>query len=245
MIKVIIYVIDMSDVEELTKILKGMAEGEVSEIEALDAIKKAGPSEISKAEQNLLNEGITEEELQQFCKIHLKSVEEKVERMKSELEKDHPIRTLVLEHEEILNFLEQLEEIKDGWEKEVSEKMKDELQDLSEHMVETEKHHEREEETIFPRMKEKGVTGPRRMMELEHDDLRPKKKELFELSEEPEKNKERIIELIDHITLNLRDHIFKENNILYPSALEELESWDDIAKAGDEIGYCCFTPEKN
>lgn len=233
----------MSKVEELTKILKGMADGGVSEERALEAIKEADPSEISKAEQNLLDEDISESELQQFCKIHLKSVEEKVEKMKNELEKGHPIRTLVLEHEEILNFLDRLDSIKDEWKENLSDNKAKELQDLAEHMVETEKHHEREEETIFPRMRDEGVTGPPRMMELEHDDLKPKKKELFELSEDPEENKERIIELIDYITLNLRDHIFKENNILYPSALEELKDWDDIVKEADEIGYCCFTPE--
>jgi len=78
---------------------------------------------------------------------------------------------------------------------------------------------------------------------MDHEEMWPKKKELKSLSQNPDRNKEDIIELIDYLVLNLRDHIFKENNILYPSALEELVDWDQIKKEGDEIGYCCFTPK--
>ena len=49
-----------------------------------------------------------------------------------------------------------------------------------------------------------------------------------------------------YIIFNLRDHIFKENYILYPSSLEvieEKEVWDDMKKRCDEIGYCSFTFE--
>ncbi|MEK7279398.1 MAG: hypothetical protein AAB090_01970 [Nitrospirota bacterium] len=47
------------------------------------------------------------------------------------------------------------------------------------------------------------------------------------------------------IVLTLRDHIFKENNILYPMALQVIQdknSWDKLKSACDKIGYCCFTP---
>jgi|GEM_PF-1928779 len=45
--------------------------------------------------------------------------------------------------------------------------------------------------------------------------------------------------------LGLRDHIFKENTILYPAAFRAIRDpkvWDDILHKCDEIGYCCFTP---
>jgi len=42
--------------EELYESLEGLAEGEVSEKEALEKIKKATPVEISKAEQRLVQE---------------------------------------------------------------------------------------------------------------------------------------------------------------------------------------------
>ncbi len=47
--------------------------------------------------------------------------------------------------------------------------------------------------------------------------------------------------------MTLRDHIFKENNILYPMAVQvilEPEKWADMKLKCDEIGYCCFTPSE-
>ena len=240
----VIKVIYMS-VEELFEILKGLAEGKVSEKEALEKIKRATPAEISKAEQRLVQEeDFGQEEFKSFCDVHLKAVEDEVEEMKNELEEGHPIRTLILEHEEILEALDKLEEIRGVLKKrELIDSEKEELEHLSEHLVEAEKHHDREEEVLFPRLVKKDITGPVDIMEMDHEEMWPKKKELKSLSQNPDRNKEDIIELIDYLVLNLRDHIFKENNILYPSALEELVDWDQIKKEGDEIGYCCFTPK--
>lgn len=241
---IVIKVVEMS-VEELYESLKGLAEGEVSEKEALEKIKRATPVEISKAEQRLVQEeDFGKEEFKNFCDVHLKAVEEEVEEMKNNLERGHPIRTLILEHEEILEALGKLEEIGEALKKrELTDSEKEELEHLSEHLVEAEKHHDREEEVLFPRLVKKGITGPVDIMEMDHEDMWPKKKKLKNLSKNLNKNKKDIVELIDYLVLNLRDHIFKENNILYPSALEELVEWDQMKKEGDEIGYCCFTPE--
>ncbi|MGB9598396.1 MAG: hemerythrin domain-containing protein [Minisyncoccales bacterium] len=91
-------------------------------------------------------------------------------------------------------------------------------------------------------------------MRQEHEELREKKKELKELSgllqEEIRKTlkifKEKFNEISEFILLVLREHIFKENNILYPMALEviqEKEVWQKMKENCDKIGYCCFTPK--
>jgi hypothetical protein len=43
----------------------------------------------------------------------------------------------------------------------------------------------------------------------------------------------------------LSNHFYKENHILFPTALKAIEAqeWSDIKRQFDEIGYCCFTPE--
>lgn len=231
--------------ENLYKSLKGLTESRLTEEEVLEEIKKATPLEISKAERRLVQEeDLGESQLRDFCKVHLKAVEDKVEDMKKRTGKDHPLYTLISEHEEILKILDELEKIGEAIKNDrLGEDKEEKLIHLSEHLVEAEKHHDREEKVIFPRMEDKGITGPVRIMESDHETMRPKKKELKELSKSPHQNKERIVELIDFLVLNLRDHIFKENNIIYPSALEELEDWDSIKKEADEIGYCWFTPE--
>ena len=53
-------------------------------------------------------------------------------------------------------------------------------------------------------------------------------------------------ELAGFIVPTLREHIYKENNILYPAALQVIEDdrvWQKLKDECDSIGYCCFTPE--
>jgi len=53
---IIVIKVTYMSAEELYESLEGLAEGEVSEKEALEKIKKATPVEISKAEQRLVQE---------------------------------------------------------------------------------------------------------------------------------------------------------------------------------------------
>jgi hypothetical protein len=43
----------------------------------------------------------------------------------------------------------------------------------------------------------------------------------------------------------LSSHFYKENNILFPTALKVISEneWREIREQCDELGYCCFTPE--
>lgn len=49
-----------------------------------------------------------------------------------------------------------------------------------------------------------------------------------------------------YIAGTLTDHIFKEDNILYPTALEILrpQEWDEVLEEFERVGYCSFTPGK-
>jgi hypothetical protein len=230
----------------LKEVLKGVNNGVITENEALEEIKKATPLELSIAEQELLEEGTSTDELKKFCTIHLKALKDKLQEIKLSLDKGHPIHTMISEHEEILKFLDELDNLIEPLKRGVVDEEKKILQDLSEHLVDAEKHHEREEKVLFPELEKRGITGPPRIMRMEHDELRPIKKRLLELSIEPNKNKNEIIELINVLSFKLRDHIFKENNILYPAALDSIKEdiiWENIRMECDRIGYCCFTPE--
>ena len=113
---------------------------------------------------------------------------------------------------------------------------------------------------MFPAVESRGVYGPTEIMRMEHKDLRRYKQELIKLAEEFREQsglteaselgfdeiKRRLASVVDFIQLTLRDHIFKENNILYPAALGVIikaEDWNELKEKCDKIGYCCFTPE--
>jgi len=86
-------------------------------------------------------------------------------------------------------------------------------------------------------------------MWTEHNQIRDRNKELHNLMEnhtsvEFQDFQKQLGEIAGVLRSFLSDHFFKENNILFPSALRVItnDEWEEIRKEFDEIGYCCFTP---
>ena len=180
---------------------------------------------------------------------------DQLESLKNKLPPGHVVHTLVREHDYILGFLDELDAINktvqslDRYDPNRAEWKR--LQVIADHLVEAEPHHEREEEVLFPKLEAKGVTGPPRIMRMEHVDLRHHKHELQNLSRNVGEMdfaefKQELNRVANFLVFHLRDHIYKENNILYPAAIETLDDesvWEQMHAEADEIGYCCFTPE--
>lgn len=249
----------MEKVDKLAGLLKRLNEGEDPEkvkIEAKDFLASVDSSELAFAEQKLVESGLKPEDLRHLCVAHMEMLGDTVEKMKSDLKPGHVVHTLVLEHDKILDFLQKLDEVNgriQGLEK-FDSKNGDFglLQHIAEHLVGAEPHHKREEDVLFPELEQRGVYGPPGIMRMEHEELRARKKKLLELSKNAGKLdfnefKKELDIVSKFIVFTLRDHIFKENNILYPMALDViLESgvWDKMKVKCDKIGYCCFTPSK-
>lgn len=244
-------------IQQLTDILKRLNAGENSagiKQEAKDFLSTVDPIELSTAEQKLIDAGLAPEDLRHLCSAHLELLDDNVEQIKSALEPQHVIDTLIKEHEIILDFLDRLEKINQKIQKsksrDDSQEEFDVLKSIVEHLAAAEPHHQREEKVLFPELEKRGVFGPPEIMRIEHEDLRRYKKELKKLTDEILKTdfsdfKENLNRVAKSIVMILRDHIFKENNILYPTALqviEEKDVWKRMKDDCDKIGYCCFTP---
>lgn len=248
----------MSRVDELVDILKRLNEGdnpdEVRQ-EAKELLKSVDASDLSAAEQKLIEEGLAVEDLRGLCSIHMEVLGDQLEDLRSKLEPGHVVHTLVEEHEMILDFLSKLDKtnksIQQMDEYDPEREEFEMLHHVAEHLVEAEPHHEREEEVLFPELVEKGVSGPPEIMRLEHVALRAQKKRLLELAENAgdmdfDEFKREVNETTNALVPSLTDHIWKENNILYPTAIELIKEetvWEELKLACDQIGYCCFTPE--
>ena len=117
--------------------------------------------------------------------------------------------------------------------------------------MDAEKHYLREENVLFPFLEKQGITEPHRIMWMEHNQIRDRKKQLRTLIENynalglPD-FKRQLDENSRALNNILSGHFFKENNILFPTALRVVtdEEWKGIRKEFDEIGYCCFTPQR-
>ncbi len=110
-------------------------------------------------------------------------------------------------------------------------------------------HYLREENVIFPYCDKHGFSGPPQVMWTEHNQIRDIEKGMFGLMDEGQKlpYKEFIEKLTRFASLQqqtLINHFFKENNILFPHALELFTSaeWEAARREFDKIGYCPFTP---
>jgi len=250
----------MDKVQELTQLLKRLNAGEdpaTVKKEAQEFLSSVDASDLSIAEQQLLDEGLSRADLQNLCTVHLQILGDQVGKLTESLPPDHVISTLVGEHETILCFLDEL-----WWLNECIGKMEAynpeddkfrKLAHIAGHLVAAELHHQREEDILFPALEERGVYGPTVIMKEEHAQLRARKQELEKLADNVsemdfEDFKSRLAEVVDYIVPTLRDHIFKENNILYPTALKVIDEraiWLRLKKECDKIGYCCFTPPEN
>lgn len=245
-------------IKELTIVLRELNEKGLTEElkgKGLELVKSISPLELSIAEQGLIEEGMDPSELRHLCEIHMMVLKGELEKLQSNICKGHVLYTLIEEHELILGFLRELEEVTntilslDSFDENRKEFSR--VTELIINILDAEPHHKREEDVLFPELEGRGVTGPTRIMRMEHDDLRKKKKELKTLSESVstldfQEYKKELKRLSNAICFDLKDHIFKENYILYPTALESIESeakWNSMKSECDNIGYCTFTPE--
>lgn len=248
------------DRENIKQLLTKLHEAKPEELEkvkqeAQSYFKDIDPKELALAEQELIQEGIERKELKRLCDVHLEVMKEQLgaQAKRLKLPKSHPISILKDEHKVIKRNLKKLkntlEKLKLADSIVQAKRQINTLKELSHFFLETEKHHQREEEAIFPRLEAHGITEPPQIFKEDHIEFKAKKKALSEIALSAEnKNfkefQEAISPIIEFLVKNLEEHIYKEDNILYPMSIQTLEKdeWKDVRKQFDIIGYCCFAP---
>jgi PAS domain S-box-containing protein len=216
-------------------------------------LKDTKPEDIAKIEQELVKEGMPREELQRLCDVHMAVFGEQVQDQELHIPAGHPISILIEEHRALLEKAERLttlvKMIDEACDSVYVGDALTELQTVVKDFQDSEKHYLREENVLFPIMEKHGVTEPPAIMWMEHNRIREIKKKLHDLVEKwntmPYSDfKARLTEAAGPLYSVLPDHFFKENNILFPTALQVVtdKEWEDVRKEFDEIGYASFTP---
>jgi len=240
--------------EMITQLHTGASPQEVKERFG-PALKGISSLEIAKIEQELIKEGLPREEIQKLCDVHLAVFREQLQKQKLDIPIEHPINILMEEHKIMLQITEKLNTIANKIQQ-VSNisYVGDEihhLEHIAEDLRDSEKHYLREENVLFPSLEKHGVTEPPAIMWTEHNQIREKKKQISKLIEDHDTMnfqdfKNQLAKIASVLNSFLPSHFFKENNILFPTALQVItnEEWKEIRNEFDEIGYCCFTPPK-
>jgi len=219
-----------------------------------ELLKRVTPLEISEIEQELVEEGLSRDEIQQLCDVHMAVFREQLETQQLNVPQSHPINTLMEEHKILLKTMKNLESgtrnsmnSAEGFSADAKSAVRLSAEDLKD----SEKHYLREENVLFPLMEKHGITEPPAVMWSEHNKIREMEKTLLHLVEMLEGSDtrqvtEQILETSCCLNALMANHFYKENNILFPTALRVVTSdeWKQIRKDFNEIGYCCFTPEE-
>jgi len=238
--------------ELITQLHAGASPQEVRE-RFKRVLETISPLEISKIEQELVEEGMPREEIQRLCNVHLAVFREQLEKQKPQISAENPVNILMEEHKILLQLLEKLNTVVGRVQQASRASYVNEdvaqLKTIAEDFLDAEKHYLREENVLFPMLEKRGITEPPAIMWTEHNQLREKKKQLYNLIKNYnamsfQDFKTQLGETAKSITSVISSHIFKENNILFPTGLRVVteQEWREARRGFDEIGYCRFTP---
>ena len=213
-------------------------------------LEDVGAMDIADLEQELIEEGMPETEIQRLCDVHVAVFRESLEEEESpETVPGHPVYTFLAENAAAGRILDALERALEKLQAEPSEVRLARARGLLDDLREYEIHYLRKENVLFPYLEKHGFSGPSSVMWGIHDEVRDTWKELADLlesgpDEAPERFATRINEVFEPLATEIREMFYKEENILYPTALEKLsgDEWWEIRVQSADLGYCYVTP---
>jgi len=166
--------------------------------------------------------------------------------------KGHPIWILMEEHGQILGLSEKLLQIARSLSAgsiDMSKALPD-IRDITGGFKSSQSHYLREENVLFPYLEKHGVSGPTKVMWMEHDQIRAAEKKLYQVVDNAESLDDsgfanRLLSVAQSLSGLISVHFNKENSILFNAAVQMFtpEEFAAVRREFDEIGYCPFTPE--
>jgi DUF438 domain-containing protein len=208
--------------------------------------------EVVEVEQELISEGLPEEEILDLCDAHSAVLEGRVDLSALKPVKEgHPVDVFRKENEEISKLTNSIFALISEIRHEPSETRSNKLiklRGLFNTLYDVDKHYQRKEYLLFPYLEKMEITGPPKVMWGKHDEIRELIKGSIEVLETIEMSKDEFVAVAE-IVLEIaaegaKQMITKEEEILFPMALDVLTEadWYEISKQSLEIGYCLYDP---
>ena len=224
---------------QLTNLLKGIPYDEVVEVE-----------------QELIKEGLPVEEVLKLCDLHAMVLDGNIDHSQAQIVPEgHPVDTFLKENAELEKLVSKLNGIYSLFSRD-NKPDKQLVSELSMQMLahfnalmDVDKHYRRKENLVFPFLEAKGITGPPTVMWGKHDETRAFLKNAIEaLQNAQEANADEMAQIIELLlepaSKSVTDMVMKENEILFPMTMDELNDhdWYQILQQTNEIGYCLYDP---
>jgi DUF438 domain-containing protein len=209
------------------------------------------PKDIVNAEKEMLESGYSISELKRLYPAERQILKEQAEGLMKLLPPNHLVYKIISEHQLYLCYLADLEDVnREIWNSKVLSVAGTDFRKLTHiarSIVMSLDHLHLEDELIFPELERHGYLGTPQILTTEHLSMAlcaEKLMELVVLAEngiiEMGKFKSDLYELATTIVSMGREHIFREDNILYPIAIQLIEDssvWEKIKALSEEVGY--------
>jgi len=162
---------------------------------------------------------------------------------------DHILRTLFLEHQVIISLITHLDELRDLiWEMDSPIDHSDvfeRLLDVMEKLTLSNIHHVREEQILFPELTRRDIHKFHHVLTAEHVFIRGYKTDFLSMVKSMGTTDFHTYKLQLNFQANgiiglLREHIYRENTVVYPLALESIsdsDCWSQMQDESCKIGY--------
>lgn len=211
-------------------------------------------NEVVEVEQQLIAEGLPEEEILRLCDIHTAVLDGSIDTSAAkEIPAGHPVDTFKQENRALENRISKVEDMlskfEDLKESEVDSYLL-QLKSLLNELSDVDKHYLRKEYLLFPFLEKAGITGPPKVMWGKHDETRELLKAAHEaLSGKEKLTKDELKSVIALVLLPVLDAIsgmiMKEEEILLPMSLDTLadEQWFQIYEETPIYGFCLYDPQ--
>lgn len=214
-------------------------------------VDDVAPSEIAAMEQKLIEEGLPEGEVRELCDVHVEVFKEALEQHEMPgAPAGHPVHTFMKENRaaeeivgDITHILDALGDHPDG--KSFAAERQN-LAGLLERLSLIDLHYLRKENQLFPALETAGVSGPSKVMWGIHDTIRGSLKAARQkVDAAGDEEAPGIVSSLRDLLKTVGDMVYKEENILFPMALETLSDadWVKVHEGEEEIGYAWVEPD--
>lgn len=234
---------------ELKSIVRRLHDGAtVDEVKAeFDAlVAEVDSAEIAAMEQSLIADGMPVEEVQRLCDVHVSVFKDALESAeRPAVPSGHPIDAYRRENAfagEIASSIRRALDSLAPSEPAPSPATAADLARDLDRLAEIDVHFTRKENQLFPVLERHGIEGPTKVMWGIDDDIRERISAARQLARAGDM--EGLVASVPETLGMVEDMIYKEENILFPAALEAIpdDEWVAMAAGDADIGYAWIEP---
>lgn len=220
----------------------------------IDLLRNIPYNDVVEVEQQLIAEGLPEEEILQFCDIHTAVLDGSIDTSHQKVAPaGHPVDTFKKENIELQKVISQVRAM-------FAQLDKIEADDLKKYLIgmkmllnqvsDVDKHYRRKENLVFPFLEKNEITGPPKVMWGKHDETRELLKAVHEVIDvnsgiSMDELRSAIAYVIEPALVSVESMIMKEEEILLPMSMDTLteEDWHEVYQQSPEIGFCIYDPK--